>query len=287
MDTTDTTLSRPARDQAPPSGLSGPAPGFRPDIQALRAIAVGLVVIYHAGVPFVSGGYIGVDVFFVISGFLITQHLIGSMQRETFGFGSFYVKRARRILPAALTVVVLTCLIAWAVVPKLELQRILEDAVATALYVPNVFFWIQGTDYLSATEPSVFQHYWSLGIEEQFYLVWPVLIYLVYRFTRGNPLALKLSVSAVVLVSFVACVIMTQQDRPSPSSCCPPVPGSWVWAACWPWACSARRTPSTGACGGPWGFSVWPCWSAAPCCTPTPPRSPRSGRPCLWRRRCW
>ena len=142
--------------------------GFRPDIQGLRAIAVGLVVLYHAGVAPLSGGFVGVDVFFVISGFLITTHLLEALETSgRISFGAFYAKRARRILPASLLVAALTVLAAWTWMPPLLMDEVFRGAVATALYVPNILFALDGTDYLAETSPSVFQHYWSLGIEEQ------------------------------------------------------------------------------------------------------------------------
>jgi peptidoglycan/LPS O-acetylase OafA/YrhL len=152
--------------------------GFRPDIEGLRAVAVIAVVLYHASIPGITGGYIGVDVFFVISGFLIT----GLLWREvgttnTVALGRFYGARARRLLPAAATVGIATAVAAAAVLPPLQARNVLADGIASALYVGNYRFAVQGTDYLASDlPPSPFQHYWSLGVEEQFYLVWPALI---------------------------------------------------------------------------------------------------------------
>jgi peptidoglycan/LPS O-acetylase OafA/YrhL len=165
--------------------------GFRPDIEGLRAVAVIAVVLYHAGMPGVAGGYIGVDVFFVISGFLIT----GLLWREaattdTVALGRFYGARARRLLPAAATVGIATAVGSAALLPPLQARSVLVDGIASALYVGNYRFAVQGTDYLASDlPPSPFQHYWSLGVEEQFYLVWPALIigaaWLVRRRSRG------------------------------------------------------------------------------------------------------
>ena len=107
---------------------------FRPDIQGLRAIAVLLVLVYHAGVTFVPGGYIGVDIFLVVSGFLITGHLLSQLERTSrIDFGDFYARRIRRILPASMVVLVGTVLAAIAWVPPLQREVVLQDAVATAL----------------------------------------------------------------------------------------------------------------------------------------------------------
>ncbi|WP_419197391.1 acyltransferase family protein [Mycolicibacterium phocaicum] len=153
---------------------------FRPDIEGLRAVAVLAVVLFHADLPGLSGGFVGVDVFFVISGFLIT----GLLWREASANGTvklrnFYGARARRLLPASAAVGVVTLLVSAVVLPPLQVKNVSIDAITSALYVSNYWFIGSGVNYFgkqNALAPSPFQHYWSLGVEEQFYLVWPILI---------------------------------------------------------------------------------------------------------------
>ena len=199
----------------PPSTAPTRRSGFRPDIQGLRAIAVLLVVLFHSGVETLSGGYVGVDVFFVISGFLITTHLLESLEREgRIRFGAFYAKRARRILPASLLVAALTVVAAWIWMSPLLLESVVKDAIATALYVPNYRFALEDTDYLAEATPSVFQHYWSLGIEEQFYLFWPAVLAVVFWLCRRSERRLMAAMVLLTAVSFLACVLLMDISQP-------------------------------------------------------------------------
>jgi peptidoglycan/LPS O-acetylase OafA/YrhL len=181
----------------------------------LRAIAVLLVLVYHAGVSFVPGGYIGVDVFFVISGFLITGHLLSQLERKSrIDFVDFYARRVRRILPASMVVLALTVLAAIAWVPPLQREAVLRDALATALYLPNYWFAVQGTNYLAAQAPSMFQHYWSLGIEEQFYLFWPAALLLGFLLVRRSRSGLFVLIALLVIASFACSVWLLGQSQP-------------------------------------------------------------------------
>ncbi|HLN17855.1 MAG TPA: acyltransferase family protein [Acidimicrobiales bacterium] len=202
----------------------------RADIQGLRAVAIGVVVAYHTGLS-VPGGYVGVDVFFVISGFLITQLLwkeLGTTNRVS--FSGFYARRMRRLLPAAVLTIVVTVAASAAWLPPLQARSVAKDGVASALYVANYRFAAQATNYLTAHGPvSPLQNFWSLGVEEQFYLVWPALllvISLVWRARRRRgrhrrqaatgprlgPAAAGLAVVGVG--SFLLSLHLTKVDQP-------------------------------------------------------------------------
>jgi peptidoglycan/LPS O-acetylase OafA/YrhL len=166
---------------------------FRGDVEGLRAVAVLLVVLNHLEVPGFRGGFFGVDIFFVISGYLITSLLASEYAKEAEAHGGrgsisipgFYARRARRILPAALTVLLAVVVAGDLLLNELRVAQIRHDALWAVFFGSNVNFIRQATDYFGAASvsSSPFQHYWSLAVEEQFYLVWPLLFLLVARLT--------------------------------------------------------------------------------------------------------
>jgi peptidoglycan/LPS O-acetylase OafA/YrhL len=193
---------------------------FRPDIEGLRAVAVIAVVLSHSslGLP---GGYIGVDVFFVISGFLITRQLLQEAERRgRFSFAGFYARRARRIVPAATVVTVATLFGAYLWAPPLRLGAIARDGLAAALFGVNWRLAAQGTNYFQASSPpSPFQHYWSLSVEEQFYLAWPLVLAVVLftvrkRERRTKARALVAVLTAVIAASLWASIHVTNISAP-------------------------------------------------------------------------
>jgi len=192
----------------PPSGA------FRPDVEGLRGLAVVPVLLYHAAVPGFAGGYVGVDVFFVLSGFLITGLLLREVQTTgRIALARFYARRGRRILPAAILVLVATLVASAFVLPPIRVPDVAIDGVWTSLFSANIRFALQATDYLqSDLAPSPLLHYWSLGVEEQFYLVWPALLLLAVRRRRHHARAAGLLASAVVVGSFALALQLTATD---------------------------------------------------------------------------
>src|ERR1035437_1698554 len=195
----------------PRSGGAGEKDGLRPDIEGLRGIAVTLVVLFHAGLlsqasTQLTGGFIGVDLFFVVSGFLITGLLIRERERTgKISFARFYARRVRRILPAAAVVLLITIPLASVLVTLVQRSSAMEDGASAALSVANIRFAMT-TDYFNPVSYSPFLHFWSLGVEEQFYFVWPALLAIVaWKFPRAGA-ALALSVIAVA--SFIASLIL-------------------------------------------------------------------------------
>ncbi|MFD0631579.1 acyltransferase family protein [Catenulispora yoronensis] len=180
---------------------------FRPDIEGLRALAVLTVIGFHAAVPGMAGGYVGVDVFFVVSGFLITGQVLG---RPAFSLAEFYARRARRILPAACVVLLFTALATWIVLPPLRQHDVAYDLLTAALNGGNWRFVADQTDYLAASRaPSPLLHYWSLGVEEQFYVVWAPLVLLAILAARKRNRSIRAFVLGEILILSAASLALS------------------------------------------------------------------------------
>jgi peptidoglycan/LPS O-acetylase OafA/YrhL len=175
-----------------------------------------LVLLFHAGVPGTTGGYVGVDVFFVLSGFLITGLLVRELQRTgTVSLMAFYARRARRLLPAAALCLLVTVAVSAVVLPPLLVPEVAGDGVAAALYASNIRFALEATDYLQAEgAPSPLLHYWSLGVEEQFYLFWPALLLLLTRGAGDLARRVGLIAAVVGVVSFALSLWLTTANQP-------------------------------------------------------------------------
>ena len=178
-----------------------------PQIQGLRALAVVLVLLYHA--KFLPGGYIGVDIFYVISGYLITSLLLRECEKtDGISFARFYLRRIKRLLPASSLVLIITALVSWWVYPSILRADLGRDIAAASLYISNYFFALWQMDYqnLDAIPPVVI-HYWSLAVEEQFYLLWPLIIYLLYKF--GKRRTVGIGIAVITLISFLLSLYLT------------------------------------------------------------------------------
>ncbi|PYY32173.1 hypothetical protein DEJ16_12445 [Curtobacterium sp. MCJR17_055] len=212
-----------------PSPQHGP---FRTDVHAIRALAVVLVVGYHLDAGVVRGGFVGVDAFFVVSGFLITGQLVRELQaRDGVDLPGFWARRARRLVPSALVVLAVTALASWLLSPREDWPGLGLHLAASVGYVENWALAAASTDYLAAGSPSTpFEHFWSLGVEEQFYVVWPLLLLAAWRVVRlvrrrhptprpsGRPqlAAVAVVVTLVSVASAVCSVVLTATD-PAPA----------------------------------------------------------------------
>ena len=191
----------------PPIATSGEAATVqRPEIQALRAVAVLAVVLFHLWPTRITGGYVGVDVFFVISGFLIIGHLLREVDRTgTIRLLRFWARRIRRLLPAALSVLAVTAIVVIIWIPQVWWPQFLGEVGASAAYVVNWLLAANSVDYLgSENAPSPAQHYWSLSVEEQFYVVFPLLILLAVAVCRARRWPMRTAIGVVLVVVVVA-----------------------------------------------------------------------------------
>lgn len=185
---------------------SGKDSAYRPDIDGLRALAVLPVLLFHAGVPGLSGGYVGVDVFFVISGFLITGIIAREIDEGRFSIWHFYERRARRILPALFAVVVAVLIGSSLLFLPGDFETVPPSVIAALAFVANVWFFSQSGYFQQAAETMPMLHTWSLGVEEQFYIVFPLALLVVARFARRW----RITLVAAVFLGSLAWAIGTQ-----------------------------------------------------------------------------
>ena len=201
--------------EVPADAKTTAADNFRPDVEGLRGVAVLMVVLYHAALLSgsslqIPGGFLGVDLFFVISGFLITGLLVRERERSgTISFLRFYARRVRRILPAAVATLLIVLPLAYILVPLGSLPDTMTDGASAALSIANIRFAIT-TDYFNPTQYSPFLHFWSLGVEEQFYLVWPaILLAVAWRRPRAGIVA---ALAVIAVASFAVNVAITDSN---------------------------------------------------------------------------
>ncbi len=182
-----------------PAHATPPAIGYRPDIDGLRAVAVLAVLVHHAFPEYLPGGFIGVDVFFVISGYLISSIILGELQQGRYSFASFYSRRIRRIFPALLLVLGSTALIGWHRLTADEYALLGKHLLAGAAFASNFVLWQEAGYFDAESVGKPLLHLWSLAIEEQFYLFWPLMLFAVYRWRPGAVVRMTI---LLILASF-------------------------------------------------------------------------------------
>ncbi|MFM1886401.1 MAG: hypothetical protein RL026_1558 [Pseudomonadota bacterium] len=195
-----------SHDPAAHGGLVQPK--YRPDIDGLRAVAVLPVVAFHAFPHLLTGGFIGVDIFFVISGFLISTIIFENLERGSFSFADFYARRVRRIFPALSMVLATTLVLGWLLLFTEEFRNVARHVAAGSAFIANFALWQESGYFDAATTAKPLIHLWSLGVEEQFYIVWPFLVWLAWKW-RAN---IMLLLVAVALASFAVTMIMLRTD---------------------------------------------------------------------------
>lgn len=172
---------------------------YRPEIDGLRAIAVLPVILFHAGAPAFSGGYVGVDIFFVISGFLITSIVLRDLDERKFSLRQFYERRARRILPALYLVMAVCLICAWLFLPPTKMKDFMQSIVATTIFMSNILFYSESGYFDSLVDQKPLLHTWSLSVEEQFYVIFPLLLVLLWRRNRNVTLVVLFLLGSVSL----------------------------------------------------------------------------------------
>src|SRR4051794_16060771 len=192
----------------PSVGLRGDSVNYRPDVDGLRAIAVAAVIAFHAFPLGVPSGFVGVDVFFVISGFLISSIIFKGLNARTFDLAEFYCRRIRRLFPALILVLAVSLAFGWMVLFSPELKQLAKHAGGSAVFIANFVLWKEKGYFDNAAETKPLLHIWSLGVEEQFYLFWPFAALLIWRF-RSHVLSI---VIAGMLISFVINVATAARD---------------------------------------------------------------------------
>lgn len=178
---------------------------YRPDVDGLRALAVSSVIGFHAGIPFLQGGFVGVDVFFVISGYLIGSLIYRDVRQNRFSFAEFYSRRARRILPALFATLALSTVMAVLILTPSELVKFSTNSIATVLAVSNVDFWLNTSYFAPSAVMNPLLMTWSLGVEEQFYFIFPFFMIALVKFAPKHTWTAILTLCVVSLAAAIAC----------------------------------------------------------------------------------
>ena len=174
---------------------------YRPDIDGLRALAIMSVLFFHAFPKFLPGGFVGVDIFFVISGYLISKHIFEHLDLKIFSYKYFYIRRVKRIFPAVILVLVASILFGWVMLSPQEYKELGRQIAASASFTSNYIFWKDSGYFDTASDTKPLLHLWSLSIEEQFYMVWPLIIVSLWRFSKDQQI-----IKAIVFLAAVSLI---------------------------------------------------------------------------------
>ncbi|WP_018610041.1 acyltransferase family protein [Uliginosibacterium gangwonense] len=196
------------RSELSPSAHAGTDSTYRPDIDGLRAVAILSVILFHAFPRTIGGGFVGVDVFFVISGYLISKIIFSNLADGSFSFLDFYFRRIKRIFPALLVVIITSLVVGWFFLVPNELKLLGKHAAAGSGFVQNFALWGEAGYFDSASEQKPLMHLWSLAVEEQFYVLYPLLMWCAWRFKHN----ILLAISTLALLSFGANVYLIRYD---------------------------------------------------------------------------
>lgn len=190
----------------------------RGDLQGIRAIAVAMVVFYHLELGWLPGGFVGVDVFFVLSGFLITRLLYSEAVRTgSIDLANFWLRRAKRLLPNAILTLLFVIAAAWLLFAPYRWEAVSRDVISAAIFLSNFRFSSNATDYFHFDDPpSPVLHFWSLSIEEQFYFALPIALFLLLPVIRSRPrITVSILLATICLASFTASIVIGQQSQPT------------------------------------------------------------------------
>lgn len=230
--------------------------GYRPDIDGLRAVAVLAVIVFHIDPRWLPGGFVGVDVFFVISGYLITGIVAKDLREGRFTFRRFYERRIRRILPALWALLIVCVPVSWLLMLPEDAEPMGKSAIWSTLAMANVYFWREvSTDYFAPQSAQLpFLHLWSLGVEEQFYVVWPVVLLVVWRLARprAEAIACALAISIVLVSTVLAEWLLAEAEVRFAYYMLPPRAGELALGA----ALALARLPISGRASAATGIHI-------------------------------
>jgi len=176
---------------------------YQPKIDGLRAIAVLSVIFYHLKISLFGGGFIGVDIFFVISGYLITSIILSEKEKGIFDLKKFLIKRIKRLLPAIIFVSIFTVILGFLILSPDDLKNFSKSVISSVFFVSNLLYWTESNYFNTVSEFKPFLHTWSLGVEMTFYLIWPIILIFLIKFFKTTRIIIFLIISSIISIIFI------------------------------------------------------------------------------------